>query len=188
MSHRVLIIHPHPGTRERIAKLLAPVEVDVRCAGDFRAAVEAHFEEPAHLVITPDIDVPEQKHGVVSGVRKASARLATIVLVPEIPDEGACPKAARLLTGPQMYLPWPSQADDLPAVVRSMLFTANVLGVPADTASLRQQKATQVLRETLEAFRATGGNLAKTGELLGLTATAVRYRMRKLGYFSRQDS
>lgn len=187
MSHRVLIIHPDTENREQIAKLLAPVEVDVQCAQDFRAAVQTHLEEPVHLVITPDVDVPEDKHGVVSGVRKASARLATIVLVPQIPEEGACPKAARLLTGPQMYLPWPSQAGDLPAVVRSMLFTVTVLDVPADTASLRQQKATQVLRETLDAFRATGGNLAQTGELLGLTATAVRYRLRKVGYFADRE-
>jgi len=181
----VLLVHPEPHQLDQIQTLLQPLALEIHRAHDFlerhRRPREAE-KQPIDLVVGADIDIPEHDPRIVEGVRRVTSRIPVLVLIRDR-SQKECPRATRLLTGLQQYIVWPQEAADLPAVARALLRTCRYLnGAHHDQlAVMRNERDVRRLRETLNALRATGGNVSQAAEILKMSRSGLNYRLKQLG-------
>ena len=84
--------------------------------------------------------------------------------------------------GVGMALPYLA-ASAIPAVARALLRTSRYLnGAHHDQlAAMRNERDARRLRETLNALRATGGNVSQAAEILKMSRSGLNYRLKQLG-------
>jgi DNA-binding NtrC family response regulator len=178
----VLLVHPDPQQLDRIQTLLQPLTLEIHRAHDFLSGIVVLEKRPIDLVVGADIDIPEHDPRIVEGVRRVTSRTPVLVLIRDR-SQKECPRATRLLTGLQQYVVWPQEAADLPAVARALLRTSRYLnGAHHDQlTAMRNERDARRLRETLNALRATGGNVSQAAEILKMSRSGLNYRLKQLG-------
>jgi DNA-binding NtrC family response regulator len=183
MTGSVLVVHPEADQLDRIQTLLQPLALEIRRASGYVGAIDVLRSCTVDLVVGTDIlDIPEHDPRVVEGIRRITSHLPVVVLIRDR-SQMECPRATLLLTGLQQYLVWPKEAADLPAVARALLRTSRYLnGSHQDQlTAMRSERDARRMRETLNALRATGGNVSQAAEVLKMSRSGLNYRLKQLG-------